>query len=140
MMESTIKSTTNTVTSDGDTKRKKISFKFTYNNLMRKRYLYLDTLTLEGVRNEVTKLFYLPNDNFKLYLSPRFKGELRLSYIRMLIEDEMDYSPVKIYIKEGSLTTKKNSLQGHIVEQMMNQVLVKRFLKKEFSKCDLEKI
>jgi hypothetical protein len=124
---------------------KKISFKFKYNNLSRKRLFIQNSLTLSEVEIQANNLFIVPSGRLQLFLDPEFSQELTSDYILGISNSSGTVAKVRLYVKEVvsleiSQKAENQSLENKVVEELMNQELVRRFVRKQIPKEDLNKI
>ena len=120
---------------NASTKKKKISFRYKYNDITRKRYFLQDTLNLSLLLEEVSNLFIIPQNEYEVYTDEDSKQKVTQNLVDQLISGSESIPTVQLFVKQGreinagDTIKTVNGLEQHLLDQLLSQELVKKFIK-----------
>ena len=94
-MQNTINSLNQSMTG-----QKRISVKFYFNTLSRKRKIVIKELSMSTLHNEVYKLWVIQSGKFQLYRDSVYSQIIDETTLRNIKESTDESSTLKIYVKE----------------------------------------
>jgi hypothetical protein len=94
-MQNTINSLNQSMTG-----QKRISVKFYFNTLSRKRKIVIKELSMSTLHNEVYKLWVIQSGKFQLYRDSAYSQIIDETTLRNIKESTDESSTLKIYVKE----------------------------------------
>jgi hypothetical protein len=78
----------------------KISLKYKFGGIHRKRKIPMENLSLETAISQVENLFIIPRGNYKLYLDEELTQELDDQFITNYSQNSDSATVIKIFVKE----------------------------------------
>ena len=105
----------------------------------------MENLSLETAISQVENLFIIPRGNYKLYLDEELTQELDDQFITNYSQNSDSATVIKIFVKEivtieQSLKLEEQSLEAKVLEEFMDQELIRRFFRKNLDSLQLGKV